>query len=547
MKTADNHPARIPANTPASHARQSSVGDMCFGMGAKLLYAASRVALPPLALLHMGLADYGLWSTCFVLVSYIGMCASGFSLIYLRQTALHHQRGDLAAIGRLLSTGMLAMAGLACILMLGLYLATPALLDLFKVAPGQRELARDLWLGAVAVFLADMSLGAFANVLHAVGRIRQEQRVWVAAFVLEALLILLFLSMGLGVRALLAAFAGRYLFSASLNGWLACRALPGLRLSIHQFEPALLKQFFAYGAGMQLSGLLATALQSADRLLAGSMIGPQAAALIDLAVKLPVTASAVSSSVSNVAVSASARHDAGGTDASRAALTRVYSDASRISVASLALVMPFLALFAQPLVRAWLGAGNTASNTAGHIAESPAELVAPLMLWLTIGLHAHMLTGPATAVARGCGRIGSDFVYHGLRLLALACAALWSLGAAGLNLQPFAQALCLAQCTAAALFLGWAHLRLQGRWVELLRRLLLPTLLAYGMAALLGLGLSPWLAAAEGRLETLLGLSLALLLWLPLVGALFLSLLLSRAERQQLARRFLPAGRWRTA
>ena len=48
---------------------------MLFGMGGKLLYAATRVALPPLALAHMGLADYGLWAACFVLVGYIGMAA----------------------------------------------------------------------------------------------------------------------------------------------------------------------------------------------------------------------------------------------------------------------------------------------------------------------------------------------------------------------------------------------------------------------------------------------------------------------------------------
>ena len=79
---------------------------------------------------------------------------------------------------------------------------------------------------AAGVFLADMSLGAFANVLHAVGRVRQEQQVWVAAFVLETLLIVAFLQAGAGVLGLLAAFALRYLFSASANAVLACRALP---------------------------------------------------------------------------------------------------------------------------------------------------------------------------------------------------------------------------------------------------------------------------------------------------------------------------------
>ncbi|MDC8772984.1 oligosaccharide flippase family protein [Paucibacter sp. hw8] len=545
MKTATPSAPSAPAEPlSAAEPQASSIGDMCFGMGAKLLYAATRVALPPLALQHMGLADYGLWSTCFVLVSYIGMCASGFSLIYLRQTALHHQRGDLAAIGRLLSTGMLAMGSLALLLLLGLYLALPHLLDLFKVAAEQRELARDLWLGALAVFLADMSLGAFANVLHAVGRLRQEQRVWVAAFVVEAVLIVLFLRLGWGVRALLAAFAGRYLFSALANAWLACRALPGLRLSPQLFEPALLKQFFAYGAGMQLSGLMATGLQSIDRLLAGSLIGPQAAALFDLASKLPVTASAATASVSGVAVSAAARHDASDSAQARAGLRRVYEDASRLSVASLAWVMPFLALFAQPLVHAWLGQGEASA------------LVAPLMLWLTIGLHAHMLTGPATAVARGRGELGPDFRYHGLRLAALAVAIACCLfftdqPAPGVQLMPLALALCLAQCAAALVFLAWAHRNLQGRWVDLARQVLLPTLLAYALAYALAYMLeqllSQGLAAQAQRLQLLLGLVMAFLLWTLAVLMLLSTLLLNATERRAMARRCLPKRLWRPA
>ena len=69
---------------------------MLFGMGGKLLYAVTRVALPPLALAHMGLAEYGLWAACFVLVGYVGMAASGFTLVYLRGTALAYAEGDIA-------------------------------------------------------------------------------------------------------------------------------------------------------------------------------------------------------------------------------------------------------------------------------------------------------------------------------------------------------------------------------------------------------------------------------------------------------------------
>jgi O-antigen/teichoic acid export membrane protein len=495
----------------------SSAADMLYGIGAKVLYAATRVAIAPLALAHMGLAEYGLWAMCFVLVGYLGMAAAGFSLVYLRQTARHHAQGDIVAIGRLLSTGILTMGALTMVLLAGLWAVLPWLLDLFSVAPAQRHLATQLWLGTAAVFLADMSLGAFANVLHAVGRVRQEQQVWMLAFLLETVVIVGGLLAGWGVHALLLAFALRYLFSASANAWLACRALPGLQLSWRRFDRGLLRGFFGLGAAMQVSGLIATALHSADRLLASALIGPQAAALMDLAGKLPTTAASLSSGASHVAVSASARHDMQGHDE---ALQKVYRDASRITVAGLALTLPFLAWFSQPLAMAWLGRS-----------EAQAAL-APLIMAAALGLHAHMLTGPANAVRRGCGRLDADFLYHGMRAVALGAVVLWWWQAPGAGLATLAGALALGLGLAATLFLALAHHRLCGGWNGLASGVLLPTLSAHALAAALALAQSSigFFKSPDTRLEALWFLTLPTLVWLPAAAVLLGTMLLLPGE-----------------
>ena len=527
MKTAPVTASHREPSTP-----RSSAGDMLFGIGGKLLYAASRVALPPLALAHMGLGDYGLWAACFVLVGYLGMAASGFTLVYLRRTALHHAAGDLPAIGRLLSTGMLAMAGVGAVLLAALWLCMPQLLGLFRVPAAQQPVATLLWLGAAAVFLADMSLGAFANVLHAIGRVRQEQQVWVLAFLLEAVLIVTFLHSGWGVRGLLAAFALRYVFSASANAWLACRALPGLVLSWRLFDRALLRSFFGFGAGMQLSGLLASALHSADRLLAGALLGPQATALVDLAAKLPTTAASIGSSASAVAVSASARHDVQGHSG---AVLQVYRDASRITVASLALTLPFLAAFAQPVTMAWLGAGTAQSA------------MAPLLPWMALALLAHMLTGPVTAVSRGRGRLAADFIYAAVRASALAAATLAFVASGATALTTLVGALCVAQGVAALGFLAGAHRRLCGSWRGLLSPVLGPSLAACALAAVLHVALLNTAPAASDRGSALWTLMAATALWLPLAAALLGAWLLHPGEAQGLARRVLQPLNWKRA
>ena len=511
---------------------------MLFGIGSRLLYALTRVALPPLALAHMGLAEYGLWAACFVIVGYLGMTASGFTVVYLRGVARAHAAGDVAAASRLVSTGVLTLSALAVALLASVHAALPALLDLLNVPVAQHRLAGILWMAACAVFLVDMSLGAFASVLHAVGRVRTEQRIWIAAFVLETAALVLLLLAGLGVFALVWAFALRYAFSIVATAVAARRALPGLRLSPRLFEPRLLREFAGLGAGMQLSSLAATALHSADRLLAGALLGPAATAVVDLAGKLPVTAGSLASQASTVALAASARHAVQG---QARALSQVYVDAMRVTVGVLSLSLPFLIVFAPLVCVAWLGP------------QQPAATVAQVMPWLAGGLMAHLLTGPATAAQRGRGRLGSDFALHGLRLAMLVAAGLaWHLSGTA-DVVHLAAAMGAGQAAAAALFLCAAHRRECGSFAGLGRDVALPLAAAFALAlTLAALAAAQGAAAPATRAAALLQLAAALALWLALAFPVLAALLLRRDEWQALrerARRVWPhsgAG-WRKA
>lgn len=514
---------------------------MLFGIGSRLLYALTRVALPPLALAHVGLAEYGLWAACFVIVGYLGMTASGFTVVYLRGVARHHASGDVAAASRLVSTGVLTLCALSAALLAGLHAALPGLLELLNVPASQHRLAAVLWLAACAVFLVDMSLGAFAGVLHAVGRVRTEQRIWIAAFVLETAALVLLLHAGLGVFALVWAFALRYAFSIVATAVAARRALPGLRLSPRLFEPRLLREFAALGAGMQLSSLAATALHSADRLLAGALLGPAATAVVDLAGKLPVTAGSLASQASTVALAASARHAVQG---QARALSQVYVDAMRVTVGVLSLSLPFLIVFAPLVSVAWLGS------------QQATAIVAQVMPWLAAGLMAHLLTGPATAAQRGRGRLGSDFALHGLRLAMLLAAWLaWPALRSGgeTDVVHLAAAIGAGQALAATLFLCLAHRRECGSFAGLGRDVVLPVAAAFALAlALAALAAAHGAAAPATRSSALLQLGAALALWLALALPVLAVLLLRRDEWQALrerARRAWPhsgAG-WRKA
>ena len=74
--------------------------------GGRLLYLLTRVGLPPLILHYVSLEEYGLWSTCFLLISYVSMGAFGVSNVYIRYVAEYSVKDQFDSINGLVSTGL---------------------------------------------------------------------------------------------------------------------------------------------------------------------------------------------------------------------------------------------------------------------------------------------------------------------------------------------------------------------------------------------------------------------------------------------------------
>lgn len=456
--------------------------DVGFTLFAKTLYLLTRVALPPLILAHVTLAEYGMWSIAFIVISYLGLTATGFASVYIRSGALAHQTNDVAQLSRLISTGIFMLSAVSLVLFVGLWVGMPWVMEALKVNPDQRATAQMLVLGSSAVFLLDMSLGAYAYLLHGLGRIRQEQSIWVVAYLVEMVAVLLMLWGGWGIASLLWAFGVRYLVSISSAAWVVHRSLPGLRLSLGEFDRGVLKEFMGYGSLVQASSLLANALHSAERVLAGLFLGAPAAALFDLGNKLPSTATSIPSAVSSVAMPAAARSQG------KAEVCELYLRSTRMTGLLTALPMPFLALFALPLCELWLGQ------------RPEVLLVAAIMSVLSVSCHVHILTGPGSAILRGTGSASNEFIYHGLRIvwLSVCVGGVWL--AHALDAAMLANAVAVGGVGAALCYLAWNHRHLSSSYQGFGAQVLWPALAGYPAALLLWpLGAVLWPASGSGR------------------------------------------------
>jgi O-antigen/teichoic acid export membrane protein len=508
-----------------TQASQQFNRDVRFSLFTKTLYLLTRVALPPLVLMHVSLADYGIWSIAFILISYLGLTATGFASVYVRLGAVAHRNADPLGMSHLISTGIACLGALSVVLMAGLWWALPWTLEWLNVAPAQRDTARTLVLGCSAVFLTDITLGAYAYLLHGVGRIRQEQTIWTAAHLTELGTVVLLLNMGFGIEALLIAFAVRYTLSISAAAWLMHKAIPELSLHPRHVNSTTLRLFLGEGLVVQGSALLANALHSVDRVLAGWFMGSSAAALFELGNKLPSAALSIPSAVSGVALPAAARsHHA-------AEVLALYVRSTRLTGLLTALPMPFLALFSLPLCQFWLG-----NHPSVHT-------IATLMTMLTVAGHLHILTGPGSSIFRGTGAVRNEYNYHGLRgvwLLATVGVAWWS---QSLNPVGLAAALMVGGVGAALCYLMWNHRLLAGNFRGFGSTVLWPSLAGYPAAVAVGVLAHAghlWPQGAAPRIELVTPLALSGMAYLALAAATLWLAVLHPHEKQRVIALFRP-------
>jgi O-antigen/teichoic acid export membrane protein len=264
------------------------------GIIATAIYLCSRLFLTPYVLLYLTLEEFGLWSICFVILSYAALGAFGVNTAYIKYTAEYLRADKPDKINSLLSTGLACMLALCTLFILGLYLLLPFLLDLFKVQQSLKPLAGFMLLGTAFIFCLDLTLGCFRSLLEGMQRLVIVNKIYTATSFIEIGAILVLLYGGIGLKGMLYAYILRTCGNIAVC-MLACfRLMPSLRISPFLFSREHFRQLFIYGGKMQVLGGIAMFLSSLDRMIISSMIGLAAAGMFEIGRKFPYTAKSVS-------------------------------------------------------------------------------------------------------------------------------------------------------------------------------------------------------------------------------------------------------------
>ena len=265
------------------------------GMGATAIYLLSRIALTPIILTYISLSEFGLWSICFVILSYAAVGAVGINNAYVKFTAQFQAADDINGINTIFSTGLVFMLLFAVVFYTGLYFFHPWLLHLFHVKPESFDIAAFMVMGTTLVFCIDFTMGGFRSILNGLQEIAFTKSVNVAASVFEVVLILIFLDLGMGIKGLLYAYGIKTVAEMLICTVYVFKKLPGFAINLKLINKAAFKELFVYVGKIQVLGGLSILNASLARFVIAAFTGLADAGFFEIGRKFPYTGRNISS------------------------------------------------------------------------------------------------------------------------------------------------------------------------------------------------------------------------------------------------------------
>jgi O-antigen/teichoic acid export membrane protein len=373
-------------------------------MLSRVVYMITRLFIPPFVLGRVGLEAYGLWTTAFILVAYLGVSTLGVSNVYIKFIAEYKARREYEKASRLVSTGLMLTVPLCSALFAGVVWCWPMIERTLHLPPYLASDGKATILIVVLIFLSSISLCAFSDTLSGTQQIAAAQGISMISFLSETAMIFLLVGLGRGIRGLAEAYLFRQALSFVLSYFQVRRSLPWLKISPRLWSKEAFKLLIGYGGIVQLQSLLTTFLSSLERVIAVPLIGVEAAGLLDISKKWPGSVSSIPSSIMSALLPA-ASHLQASANAGRDELQKLYLLGCRYVNLSFAYFAGFIVVLAEPILHVWLGK---------HL--NGAEL---LMILFTVSLQFHMLTGPGSSMMSGLGKPSESLWYSVANVVAL--------------------------------------------------------------------------------------------------------------------------------
>jgi len=489
----------------------------------RVVNMARGVLVVPFLLRHLGLEAYGIWTTIFILVSYVGLTTLGLSNVYIKYVAEFHARREYERANALLSTGLCITVPLCASLFAACYFCWDWYAPWLHLPPQHAADGKEAVLIVLGVFLSSIALNAFGDILAGVQQIAATQMFLSFSIVVEFGLIVWLVGSGRGIRGLAEAYMARVVLNDVLTIWWSWRQLKWMRISPRLVRREAIGYVVHFGGVVQVQTILDIFLSSVERLIGLTLVGASAAGLMDVAKKWPSAYSTVPMAFFGAMLPATAHVDAASHASERMDNLRgLYLSSARFSNLCTAAFVALTVFWSHAILFVWLGP------------ELPMrQTLTTLFVVFSLALQFHMLTGPGTSLLRGMGRVYEEFTYTipNLLLLGVTLPVAWWIQKSWTALG-IGSAVAVATAIAACFLLVRVHYVIELPMKSFFSLVLAPSLVPFAMAAVLAWPVA-WAVPLLGRWMGAFALLLAGLLYLAGSATILYGWVFSPAEREK--------------
>jgi len=445
---------------------------------ARVVNMVRGVVLVPFLLYHLGLEAYGIWTTIFILVSYVGVTTLGLSNVYIKYAAEFHARHEYDKINSLRSTGLAVTVPLCSAIFCGFLFGWKWYAPWLHLPAAHAVDGKEAVLIVLGIFLSAISLNGFGDILAGTQQIAATQWFLIMGILAEFAAILWLVGAGRGIRGMAEAYLIRILFTDGLTIWWTWKKLKWLRISPRLVRRESIRCVLHFGGVVQFQSMLSIFLASVERVVGLVLIGDAAAGLLDVAKKWPTSFSTVPMAFFAALLPAASHVDTASDKSERMHnLRTLYLSSSRYANLCTSAFVALFSFFAGPVLQVWLGA---------QFPFLAHQRVIALFVVFNLAMQFHMLTGPGTSMFRGMGRVYEEFTYSIPNLILLGItvpAARWIQG----RWTPYGIGIAVAVATAgsACVLMGRVLFVLHLSLARFLRVVIVPGLAPYAIAGAL--------------------------------------------------------------
>jgi O-antigen/teichoic acid export membrane protein len=307
----------------------------------------------PFALKHVGLVGYGTWAVCLTITRLTALADPGVGGAITKYVAQHDAVHDTKALTRLVDTGLMLylLIALAIVLIFG---AMSGILIpvLFK---GSSALGSELlfaWRCTLIIAAANLLAVPFGSIIVGVQRMDLTNALSALNTLASALLLVVLLLLGLGLRGLFYAYLAASLLTLLLSIWSAHRLLPDVTFNPLRFEYSEARKIMSFSIQLYVTGLAVTISTEIEKLYLTWFTGVVPVGWYDVASQVALRVRRIPEMLLSPILAAASELDAKG---EHEKLRELYYRAHKYTALIAAPLCFYVFIIAHRLVKLWIG------------------------------------------------------------------------------------------------------------------------------------------------------------------------------------------------